>query len=155
MVASGIFLIRIGDLSVKYITKHGSLGLFDGIENEDTSYEWALFWFETSNKKKGKKASVGNALQGLLVSFKITRKKLLKVESDRNMIREENESILMRLTDNAIKMSNHQANETILKKEKCQMQIEIDALGSNSNLLKSSVEMLSGELEEVKTDRTD
>lgn len=53
-----------------------------------------------------------------------------------------------------LKMSNHQANETILKNEKCQMQRQIDALISTSNLLKSLAEVLSGELEEVKTANT-
>lgn len=43
------FLFRMEDLIVKYIAKHGSLGLFDGTENEDMSYELASPRFETSD----------------------------------------------------------------------------------------------------------
>ncbi len=48
------------ELIVKYIAKHSSVGMFDGIEKADDPYEWALSQFKKCPKmpknKEGKVA---------------------------------------------------------------------------------------------------
>lgn len=63
-------------LIVKYIAKHGSRGLFDGIENvSDKPYEWAIEKFERYPKMaRNKKGKVANALQAVFASYKVTKK---------------------------------------------------------------------------------
>ena len=139
------------DIIVQYISKHGSHGMFDGIENtEDKPYEWAGSRFENYSKiPKHKKGKVANALQGLLATYKVTKKRLDEVEAERGLLKEENNSLLSRLNDGAAHIENLQITETLLKMENVQLQKEMGILKANNNLLKSTVEVLSGELDKV------
>ena len=56
--------------------------MYDGIENtEDKPYGLAGSWFENySEIPKHKKGKVANAHQGLLTTYKVTKKRLDEVE---------------------------------------------------------------------------
>lgn len=128
-------------LIVKYITKHGSQGMFDGIENfVDKPYEWAISKFETSKMPKNGKGKIANALQAVFASYNVIRKRVdeLKAENER-------------LSVEVISTKNYQALETIWKEEKVKMQNEIALLRTNKDMLKSSVEILANNLEEAQT----
>ncbi|MGL4646130.1 MAG: hypothetical protein ACRCVL_03250, partial [Cetobacterium sp.] len=80
-------------LIVKYIAKHGSQGMFVGIENIVEPYEWAISKFENDPKMpKTKKGQIANALQAVLASYKVTRKTL-------NALKAENEQLQSRLDE--------------------------------------------------------
>lgn len=129
------------EIIVKYIAKHGSQGMFDGIENiVDKPYEWAISKFENDPKMpKNKNGKIANALQALFASYKVTRRRVDELEA-------ENE----RLSVGVISTKNYLASETIWKEEKVKMQNEIALLRTNNSMLKSSVEILSKNLEEAK-----
>ncbi len=129
------------EMIVKYIAKHGTQGMFDGIEKIiDKPYEWAISKFENYPKMpRNKKGKIANALQAVLASYKITKRRVDEQEA-------ENE----RLCLGVISTKNYHASETIWKEEKIRMQNEITRLTTNNNILRSSVEALSNDLEEAK-----
>ena len=134
------------DFIVKYISKHGSQGMYDGIENaEDTPYEWAGSRFDNFSKMpKDKKGKVANALQGLFAAHKVSNKRFDEVEAERDILAKENISLVSRL-------NNLQLNDTLLKMEKVQLQKDMGTLTTDKNILQSTVEKLSDDLQEVKT----
>ena len=89
------------DFIVKYIAKHGSQGMYDGIENaEDTPYEWAGSRFDNFSKMpKDKKGKVANALQGLFAAHKVSNKRFDEVEAERDILAKENISLVSRLNN--------------------------------------------------------
>ncbi|XP_027000598.1 posterior protein [Tachysurus fulvidraco] len=133
-------------LIVKYIAKHGSQGMFDGIENiVDKPYEWAISKFENYPKMpKNKKGQIANALQAVLASYKVTNKTL-------NALKAENEQLQSRLDDGIISKRDHQMSEILWKEEKIRMQSKIVHLRTNNSMLSSSVETLFKDLEEAKS----
>jgi len=128
------------EMIVKYVAKHGTQGMFDGIENIiDNPYKWAISKFENDPKMpKNKNGKIANALQALFASYKVTRRRVDELEA-------ENE----RLSVGVISTKNYLASETIWKEEKVKMQNEIH-LRTNNSMLKSSVETLSKNVEEAK-----
>lgn len=54
------------ELIVKYIAKHSSVGMFDGIEKADDPYEWAISQFKNCPKMPKKKKR-----EKLLMHFKL------------------------------------------------------------------------------------
>lgn len=126
---------------VKYIAKHGTVGMFDGIEKVvDKPYEWAISKFENFSKMpKNNKGKIANALQAVFASYKVTRKRVVELEA-------ENE----RLSVGVIASKCYQASETLWKEEKIRMQNEIARLKTQKDLLASSVEAMSSNLEEAR-----
>lgn len=129
------------DLVVKYIAKHGTRGMFDGIEKmTEKPYEWAISQFENyPNMPKKKKAKIANALQALLASYKVTRRRVEELETENGQ-----------LSLGVIATKNHYASETIWKEEKIRMQNDITRLQTSNDMLRSSVESLLSDLEEAK-----
>ncbi|KAK3545349.1 hypothetical protein QTP70_004071 [Hemibagrus guttatus] len=68
-------IVKMEELVVKYIDKHGSQGMFDGIKNiVDKPYEWAIAKFENDPKvPKNKKGQIASVLQEVLAAYKANR----------------------------------------------------------------------------------
>ncbi len=72
------------EMIVKYIAKHGTQGMFDGIEKIiDKPYEWAISKFENYPKMpRNKKGKIVNVLQAVLASYKITKRRVDEQEAE-------------------------------------------------------------------------
>ncbi|KAK3512317.1 hypothetical protein QTP70_004623 [Hemibagrus guttatus] len=117
------------ELMVKYIAKHGSQGMFDGMENiVDKPYEWAIAKFESYPKMpKNKKGKIANALQAVLASYKVTRKTL-------DALKSESEQLQSKLDDGLICKRNFQATETIWKEEKAEVEETLKRIQSQKGV---------------------
>lgn len=136
---------RMEDLIVKYIAKHGSAGMFDGIENTlEDPFEWASSCFERYDKMpKNQKGKIANAVQGLLAAYKLTK----KVHDE---LITEKEKLVKQLSDRTENLKNYQANDTVMKIEKGQLQIEMETLKSDKLRLRSHMDALAEDLEEAR-----
>ncbi|KAL1247993.1 hypothetical protein QQF64_023369 [Cirrhinus molitorella] len=127
------------ELIIKYIAKHGSVGMFDGIEKiVENPYEWAISKFENFPKMP-RNGKIANALQAVLASYKVTKRRVDELEAENK-----------RLSFRVVATKNDNASETIWKEEKVRMQNKITRLTTNNSMLRSSVEALSNNLEEEK-----
>ncbi len=70
------------ELIVKYIDKHGSVGMCDGIEKADDPYKCAMSQLKKCPRMpKNKEVKVANALQALFTSYKVTKKRLEEMKT--------------------------------------------------------------------------
>ncbi len=75
------------ELIVKYIAKHGSVGMFDGIEKADDPYECAMSQFKSCPRMpKNKDGKFYNALQALFASYKVTKKRLEEMKTENKLL---------------------------------------------------------------------
>ncbi len=76
--------MKIEELIVKYIAKHGSVGIFDGIEKADDPIRVCdcLNSNNCPRMPKNKEGKVANALQALFTSYKVTKKRLEEMKTE-------------------------------------------------------------------------
>ncbi len=99
------------ELIVKYIAKHSSVGMFDGIEKADDPYEWALSQFKNCPKMpKNKEGKVANALQALFASYKVIKKRLEEMKTENKLLNSQVSGYVMLLR-------NCETEEILLKEQ--------------------------------------
>ena len=109
---------------VRYIAKHGKAEILEGIEDQGQSYAWAISQFDSHPKvsKLNKKGKVAVALQGVLASYKLCRKRLDVLQTENEFLKKQVEE-----SQSAIKSQHIHANlnaeiQLDLRKEVAELQ---------------------------------
>ena len=92
---------------VRYIAEHGKAEILEGIEDHGQSYAWAISQFDSHPKvsKLNKKGKVAVALQGVLASYKMCRKRLDVLQTENEFLKKQVEE-----SQSAIKSQHIHAN---------------------------------------------
>ncbi len=107
------------ELIAKYIAKHGSVGICDGIEKADDTYECAMSQLkkDSPRKPKNKEGKVARAFQARFTSYKVI-KRLEEMKT-------ENKLLNSQVSDNIISLRNCKDEEVILKEHIVKLREEI------------------------------
>ncbi|KAL2103963.1 hypothetical protein ACEWY4_000831 [Coilia grayii] len=134
------------DLIVKYIAKHGSPAMFDGIEEaKEKPYAWAVSRFDNFLKMpKSKEGRVANALQGLFATCKVLENRVHELLIERD-------SLETQLHTELENVKSYQANDTVMTFEKGRLLKELMAVKTDNEMLRKAMSVFSQELEEART----